>query len=72
MLLKHEWYVIKKGNLYLMGVPYDDSSFMRWTNSPYDGYRTKSFNTAIRVAKLTGCKVVKHNTLNGRVEGGWK
>ena len=72
MLIGHERYIIQKGRLFLMGVPYDDTSYCRWTNSPYDAYNGKSFNTAIRVAKRLGAKVVVFNRLTGTVSGGWK
>lgn len=55
-----------------MGCPYDDNAYCRWTNSPYDAYNGKSFNTAIRVAKRLGAKVVVFNRLTGTVSGGWK
>lgn len=72
MLAKHERYIIRKGNDFLMGCPYDDSAYCRWSNSPYNGWQSKSFNTAIRVAGMLGAKVVKFNRLTGDVSGGWK
>lgn len=72
MLGKNERYVIQKENEFLMGMPYDDSMFCRWSASPYDGYQSKSFNTAIRVAKQLGAKVMVFNKLTGDVSGGWK
>ena len=64
-------YVIKKGSLFLMGCPYDDSAYIRYTNNKYDGYRD-SFNKQIRIARKVGGKVMRLNILNGRLEGGWK
>ena len=72
MLTKNERYVIQKGRCFLMGLPYDDSAFCRYTNSPYDGWQSKSFNTSIRVAKQIGAKVVVFNRLTGDLSGGWK
>ena len=72
MLIGHERYIIQKGKEYLVGMPYDDTAFMRYSNSTYDAYRTKSFNTAIRVARMIGGKVVVFNRLTGEVHGGWK
>lgn len=72
MLLKHEKYIIRKGNRYLVGCPYDDTSYCRYSDSKYDGTRMKDFNKAIRIAKLIDGRVMKLNELTGTLEGGWR
>lgn len=72
MLAKHERYIVQKGRLFLVGCPYDDTSYCRWSNSPYDGYQTEKFSKAIGVAKAIGGKVMVLNRLNGDLTGGWK
>ena len=44
MLAKHERYIVKKGNLFLVGCPYNDQSYVRMSNHKYDGYQMKDFN----------------------------
>lgn len=68
----NERYIIQKGKEFLMGCPYEDSDFCRWSNSPYNGWQSKSFNTAIMIVGMLGAKVVKFNRLTGNVSGGWK
>lgn len=65
-------YVIKKGSLFLMGCPYDDTSYIRYTVNKYDGYRDRNFNRMLRVAKMVGGKVMRFDYLTGKMEGGWK
>jgi hypothetical protein len=65
-------YVIKKGSLFLMGCPYDDSAYIRYTENKYDGYRDRSFNRQLRIARAVGGKVMRFNYLTGQLEGGWK
>ena len=72
MLHANEWYVIKKDGRYLVGCPYDDSCFLRWSDSPYDGYKSKNFDRTRRMAYLLGGKVKRFNQLNGKTEGGWR
>ena len=72
MILTPNEYVIKKGSLFLMGCPYDDSSYVRYTNNRYDGYRDRNFNRQLRIARMIGGKVMRFNPVNGRLEGGWK
>ena len=72
MLAKHERYIVKKGNLFLVGCPYNDQSYVRMSNHKYDGYQMKDFNLAISIAKSIGGKVMVLNRLNGDLTGGWK
>lgn len=71
MLTNVEWYVVKRHHQFLVGCPYDNS-FVRYSNSPWDAFKTKNFHTALRVAREIDGKVMKLNTLNGNLEGGWK
>lgn len=73
MAPNREQYVIKKGNQYLVGCPYDDSSYIRYSTSPYDGFRGfRCFDDALHLARIVGGKVMRFNHLTGRTEGGWK
>ena len=72
MLAKNERYIVQKGSLFLVGCPYDDNAYVRMSNSKYDGYQMKSFNTAIGIAKAIDGKVMVLNRLNGDLTGGWK
>ena len=62
MLTNVEWYVVKRRNQFLVGCPYDNS-FIRYSNSPWDAFKTKNFHTALRVAREIDGKVMKLNTL---------
>ena len=72
MLLKHERYIIQRRGEFLVGKPFEDSAYCRFSNSPYDGWQCRDFNAAIKVAKELGGKVVIFNRLNGNIHGGWK
>ena len=72
MLNSNERYIIQKGKEFLVGCPYDDSAYVRYSNSKYDSYQMKEFSTAISVAKSIGGKVMVLNRLNGELTGGWK
>lgn len=72
MLLSHEYYVIRKGNRYIVGCPYDDTSYVRLSENKYDGYRSKDFNIMRRVAKQIDGRVMKLNILTGDITGGWR
>ena len=69
---KAERYIICKSGKYLVGNPYDNLSAIRYSDSKYDGIRLKEFDTALRMAKLVGGKVMRLNLLTGTLEGGWK
>ena len=72
MLLKNERYIVQKGKKFLMGKPYDDSAFCRFSSSPYDGWQSRNFNECIVIAKQIGGKVMLFNRLTGDLSGGWK
>ena len=74
MLMGSEKYVVKKGRHFLLGFPWADGDViqMRYTPSPWDGWKTKKFDEALRIAKLIGGKVMKFNQVTGCVSGGWK
>ena len=72
MLDRNEMYIVQKGSEFLVGCPYDDSAYVRFSNSKYDGYQMKEFSIAIGVAKSIGGKVMVLNKLNGNLTGGWK
>ena len=67
-------YIICRQGKYLVGNPYDEISAIRYSTDKYDGIRFKmgDFDTALRVAKLVGGKVMKLNLLTGELTGGWK
>lgn len=64
-----ERYIIKKGRHYLDRF---NGIEIRYTPSHYDCWKSRSFNTAIRVAKQVGGKVMKFNPVTGDISGGWK
>ena len=72
MLTANERYIVQKGKQFVMGCPYDDSAFVRLSSSKYDSYQMKKFETAIRIAKAIGGKVMVLNRTNGDLTGGWK
>ena len=72
MLLSHEVYVIKKGSQFIVGCPYDDTSYIRLSENKYDGYRDKDFNRMRRVAKQIDGRVMKFNPVTGEITGGWR
>ena len=72
MLMGSEKYIVCKGRQYLVGIPYEDLAYMRYSPSPYDAWKSKEFDKAIRIAKRIGGKVMKFNQLTGRTTGGWK
>lgn len=72
MLASSETYIVKKGHQYLVGRPYDDTSFVRFSTSPYDGYPFDDFLEAWHIARRMNGRVWKHNRATGTLEGGWK
>ena len=72
MLNSNECYVLRKGNEYLVGCPYDDTTFARFSISPYDGYPFNEFMAAWSLARRINGVVMKHNRTTGKIEGGWK
>lgn len=72
MLMASERYVVRRKRQYLVGVPYSDEAFCRYSPSPYDGWQTRNFELALIIARQLDGKVVKFNRLTGRTEGGWK
>ena len=63
--------IIQKCNEYLVGVPYSDTTFLRWSTSPYDAYRMERRRIAKRVAERVGGVVVEFCPITGNViQGG--
>lgn len=71
MLNKCEKYIVCVGSEYLAAHPYLGSTFLRFSNSPYDGYPFDDFIVAMRFAQKLGGVVMKHNRATGKLEGGW-
>lgn len=69
MRMGSERYIIKKGRQYLLRF---DGIDIRYTSSTYDSWWNKNFDSAIRIAKAIGGKVMKFNPITGDVTGGWK
>lgn len=69
MRMGSERYIIKKGRQYLLRF---DGIDIRYTPSSYDSWWSKNFDSAIRIAKAIGGKVMKFNPVTGDVSGGWK
>ena len=69
MLMGSERYIVKKGRHFLLRF---DGIDIRYTPSSYDSWKSKSFDSAIRIAKAIGGKVMKFNPITGDVSGGWK
>lgn len=59
--------IIRKNGEYLVALPYSDTLFVRWSNSPYDGARLHRRSTAKKVADRVGGIVAEFNPLTGRV-----
>ena len=72
MLLSHEVYVIKKDGQYLVGCPYDDNCYCRYSINRYDSYKSKDFDRTRRMAYLLGGKVKRFNEVTGKEDGGWR
>ena len=72
MLNSNERYIVRKGNRFLVGCPYDNEAAVRFSENKYDGYRMKDFNKARFLAKAVDGRVMKFNTITGTVEGGWR
>ena len=72
MLKTNEHYIICVCSEYLVACPYVGSSFLRFSNSPYDGYPFNEFITAWHLSRRMNGMVVKHNRATGKIEGGWK
>ena len=60
-------FVIRKNGEYLVALPYSDTLFVRWSNSPYDGARLHRRSTAKKVADRVGGLVAEFNPITGRV-----
>ena len=72
MLNSNECYLIRKGKEYLVGCPYFETPFTRFSTSPYDGYPFLDFIVAWHLSRRMNGMVVKHNRATGKIEGGWK
>lgn len=72
MLNRNEDYIVRRKREYLVGIPYEDNCYCRFSNSPYDGWKTGNFELALIIARQFDGKVMKFNRLTGRTEGGWK
>jgi len=72
MLQPNEKYIVRKGNRFLVGCPYNNESAVRYSENKFDGYRMSDFNIARRLAKMIDGRVMKFNVLNGDLEGGWR
>ncbi len=72
MLTASERYIIRKGQKYLVGNPFNEESFCSLRDSCYDAFRMTDFNEAIHIAKLIDGRVFKFNPITGTMEGGWK
>ena len=71
MLKTNERYIVCVGSEYLVACPYVGSSFLRFSNSPYDGYPFDDFIIAQRIAQKYSGLVMKHNRVTGELIGGW-
>ena len=72
MLNSNERYIIRKGNKYLVGNPFNSESFCNLRESCYDAYRMTNFNKARAIAKMIDGRVFKFNPITGTTEGGWR
>ena len=59
--------IIQKNGEYLVGVPYSDTTFLRWSTSPYDAYRMDRRRIAKRIAERVGGNVVEFCPITGNV-----
>lgn len=71
MLAENEKYVVCVDNEYLVAHPYMKSEFVRYSNSPWDGYPFNDFIIAQRFAQMLSGLVMKHNRVTGELTGGW-
>ena len=71
MLNSNEAYIVCVGSEYLVSKPYDDTAYIRFSNSPYDGLPFNDFIIAQRYARIFKGVVMKHNRLTGELIGGW-
>jgi hypothetical protein len=60
-------FIIRKGNEFLVGIPYTDTLCERWSISPYDAAQTHRRSTAHKIAKRVGGTVAEFNPITGVV-----
>lgn len=60
-------FIITKNGEYLVAAPYADTLVVRWSISPWDGYRMSRYKLAKMVADRVGGRVVTFNPITGRV-----
>lgn len=62
-----ECFIVKRGNEFLVAVPYTDTLCIRWSVSKYDAVRIHRRSIARKIADRVGGEVVSFNTLTGVV-----
>ena len=67
----YDGFVVRRGNEYLVAVPYDTAMFIRWSTSPWEGYHFHRRRIAKRVADRVGGDVCFFNQVSGilKMEG---
>ena len=60
-------FMIKRGNEFLVALPYQDTLFVRWSIYKYDGAMIHRRMIAKRVADRVGGRIVKFNPVSGRL-----
>ena len=61
--------IVRKDDIYLVGtIMY--SMDLRWSRSPWDAWRTRDAQNAIRVARRVGGSLVFFNPITGEMTGG--
>ena len=58
--------IIKKDGEYLVGV-IAGTRILRWSNSPYDAWRTRKPDDAVRVSDLVGGQIMLFNPVVGQM-----
>ena len=60
-------FLVNKADDYLVAVPYEDSKHVRWSRSPFDGYRFEYYRVAKSVANRVGGTVRAFDPICGDI-----
>ena len=61
------WYIVMKGDLYLVNTPLGMLTIEQWSGSAYEAMKFAGKKAAKRIAKLVGGKVARLDPVRGVV-----
>lgn len=66
---EYDVYIVQIKNVFLVGIPYEDTGVCRLSDSPYDAARFSSRSDARMIARMAGGTEVLFNPITGKTFG---